>query len=174
MEQELKPMPKEAGIYWLIPGDYAIRLTNSGETIKLTLGYTKGPGLNYTHPKAVTLPKELWFKNDTRGWWSEEGVEHTFVIPRNQVMFVCEDNASYPKVVIAGKSITLNTAAACGPGVFEGRNVHYWTVIILDDVTTLVNYHFEVLDAIAEVALTWEEKHPEFVALAAEAQKCQE
>lgn len=170
MEQELKHLPKEAGIYWLIPGDYAIRLTSSGETIKITLGYTKGPGLNYTHPKAVTLPKELWFKNDSRGWWSEDGVEHTFVIPRDQVMLVCKNGCSYPKVVIAKKDITLNTSAGTGPGEFQGGQVYYWTAIILDEVTTLVNYPVEVLDAIAEVALTWEEKHPEFAKLAAEVQ----
>ena len=151
MDELLNPtFPEQAGCYVLIEGQYAIDIRASGPNLILVVGYTRGPGLTFSHPNLLTHEHEFWFKHDSGGsksWTSANGIEHTFIIPRSKIQLVREKGYSYPKIVIGGMTVTLNVSGGSGAR-FPG-----WVDFIGETASTLVNLPMEVLRAIAEASI---------------------
>jgi len=150
----MKIMPTEKCTVILIPGKYGIHIVEPGETLDIKVGFTKGDGLYYKNPLAVTNYKKFEFKHSNSSgakWWtSEQGATHTFTVPRSSVSF-CDDETgySYPKIMIGGEEIVLTTS---GGGMAE------WIDWIYPEVETCVNGPLSWLAALEKIAIKKENK----------------
>ena len=148
-------MPSRVGGYWANPDqNYFIVICEDGETLDLTIGFTgKSPkGCAYRHPLATTTERQMDFNHTSpsghKSWSTAQGVEHTFTIPRSKVLLTRDCGYSYPKVIIEGEEITLNTS---GGSYRDG-----WGDFIYGSASSVVNGPLAWLTALEKIAIVKE------------------
>ena len=148
-------MPCKSGGYLANPDQkYFIVIMEDGETLDLTVGFTGNSpkGMAYRHPLAVSAERQMDFKHTSnsghKSWSTAQGIEHTFTIPRSKVLLTRDCGYSYPKVLIEGEEITLNTSG--------GSYADGWGDFIYGSASTVVNGPLSWLAALEKIAIVKE------------------
>jgi hypothetical protein len=114
------------------------------------MGFTANKGAaNFKHPNIASTRKTVHeFKhyrdNGGKFWTSRAGLDHLFVIPRNQVKILPEKGYSYIKAEINGVKVSFNVSGGGGDG---------WTDYLSTFTSTSVNHKLADVKKIAQVAV---------------------
>jgi len=143
-------LPTQKGLYPILPGQYAVYVGEDGENLILNAGFTRGPGIDFTHQNARSNPATYEIKRSepTKHWLQKSGVTHSFLVPRAAIEMPTECGWSYPEVTIGGQKIPLNTSGG-------SSEQHNWADYIDAEVNTFLNLHPAMLNAIADASIPW-------------------
>jgi len=145
-------LPTRKGLYPILPGQYAVCVGEDGENLIINVGFTRSPGIDFTHPNARSKPETYDLKSSepVKHWWQESGVTHSFLVPRAAIEMPTECGWSYPEVTIGGQKIVLNTSGG-------SSEQHYWADYIDAEADTFLNIYPAMLNAIADASIPWPE-----------------
>jgi hypothetical protein len=122
------------------PSDYLV----------IIMGFTANKaGAKFTHPSIARTRKTVhefkhYRKNGSKFWTSRAGVDHVFVVPRNQIKLLPEKGYSYIRAEINGVKVSFNVSGGGGGG---------WTDFLTTFTSTSVNHKLSDVKKIAEVAV---------------------
>lgn len=150
------PLPKVPGNYWLIPEVLSAYIPDNagGETVQICIPYSKGTGATLSHPNAQTVPAKLWFRYGQHDWREIPGVEHTFVVPRDQVLLLCAHDYDYPKAMIGGVEVTFSTSGGTQATQYRPYKGYWWNMF-LGRINTPADPPLEVFNAVAAASVAW-------------------
>jgi len=143
-------LPTKKGTYVIQPGQYALVMYEDGDNLIINTGFTRSPGIDFTHPHAKSKQETYDLKSSTpsKHWWQESGTTHSFLVPRAAIEIPTECGWYYPEVTIGGQKIVLNTSGG-------SSEAHSWVDYIYAEANTLLNIYPEMLTAIANASIPW-------------------
>lgn len=150
------PLPKTPGSYWLIPEKLSAYIPEGagGETVQICIPFTTDTGKALSHPNAQTTPAELWFRYGQHDWRKMQGVEHTFVVPRDQVLLLCAHDYDYPKAMIGGVEVTFSTSGGTQATQYRPYKGHWWNMFT-EQISTPADPPLDVFEAVAAASVAW-------------------